>query len=93
MELHDHVPVYDVRLAEHLTVGVTRWTRMQRDGFIKEARALGSSAATRNIRHAGGQAVWIVVGDYHMTYTADSLTRTITVTAAQPCNHRQGCLA
>ena len=91
MELHEHVPVYTVRLAEHLTVGVTQWTRMQRDGFIKEASRLGDSTLTRAIRHTGGRETWTVVGDYHMTYTADPHSKTISVIAAQPCNHHTAC--
>lgn len=91
MELHDHVPVYAVRLAEHLTIGVTYWTKMQRDGFVKEAQALGTSTATRSLRYAGGHATWVIVGDYHMTYTADFEAKVIMVTAAQPCTHATAC--
>lgn len=90
MELHTIVPIYTVRVAEHLRAGIWRWTQMQRTGFLKEVDALGASNRTRNLRHAGGQATWLVVGGYHMTYTADPHTKTITVVAARPCTHIRG---
>ncbi len=88
------VPEYSVVLANHIIAGILSWTSMQREGFLTEVEKLGTDARTRNIRHAGGRATWVAVGDYHMTYTADPDSRTITVVAAIPCLHKKRtCLA
>ena len=90
MDIFTYVPEYTVEVADHLKRAVFTWTKMQRSGFFKELDALGSSGATRSLRHAGGKAVWIVVGDYHMTYTADPDAKVIALLAARPCGHKDG---
>lgn len=88
------VPEYSVVLANHIITGMLSWTPMQREGLLTEAEKLGTDARTRHIREAGGQATWVAVGDYHMTYKADPESRVVTVVAALPCLHKKRtCLA